>query len=70
MEDVRMLLRVLVMLLPLPVFWALFDQQVSCSVDNILVHVTTEQTCSRHIPSHAHVSCIFQTTMFVFLLRQ
>ena len=28
MEDVRLLLRVCVMLLPLPVFWALFDQQV------------------------------------------
>ena len=28
MEDVRLFLRVLVMLLPLPIFWALFDQQV------------------------------------------
>ena len=27
-EDVWLLLRVVVMLLPLPVFWALFDQQV------------------------------------------
>ena len=50
MEDVRMLLRVLVMLLPLPVFWALFDQQVSCSVDNILVHVTTD----RRAPGTSH----------------
>ncbi|XP_064389399.1 solute carrier family 15 member 2-like isoform X2 [Halichondria panicea] len=29
MEDVRLFLRVLVMLLPLPIFWALFDQQGS-----------------------------------------
>ena len=28
MEDVRLLLRVCVMLLPLPIFWALYDQQV------------------------------------------
>ena len=29
MEDVGLLLRVCVMLLPLPVFWALFTQQVA-----------------------------------------
>lgn len=28
MNDVGKFLRVLVMLLPLPIFWALFDQQV------------------------------------------
>ena len=28
-EDVRLLLRVLLMFLPLPIFWALFDQQVT-----------------------------------------
>lgn len=28
MNDVRLFLRVLVMFLPLPIFWALFDQQV------------------------------------------
>jgi len=28
-EDVKACLRVLFMFLPLPVFWALFDQQVS-----------------------------------------
>lgn len=27
-EDVKALLRVLLLYLPLPVFWALFDQQV------------------------------------------
>ncbi len=29
-EDVKMMLKVLWMYLPLPVFWALFDQQVRC----------------------------------------
>ena len=28
-EDVKVLLRVLVMFIPIPVFWALFDQQVT-----------------------------------------
>lgn len=28
-EDIKALLRVLVLFIPLPVFWALFDQQVN-----------------------------------------
>ena len=32
MNDVRLFLRVLVMFLPLPIFWALFDQQVGVNI--------------------------------------
>ena len=32
MEDVKLLLRVSVMLLPLPIFWALYDQQVAANL--------------------------------------
>ena len=35
MNDVGMFLRVVVMLLPLPIFWALFDQQVSCILNKM-----------------------------------
>ena len=31
LDEVKCVLRVLVLFLPLPVFWALFDQQVSVS---------------------------------------
>ena len=31
-EDTKILLKVLVLFLPLPVFWALFDQMVNSSI--------------------------------------
>jgi len=35
-EDIKMVLRVLVLYLPLPFFWALFDQQVYISVNSYI----------------------------------
>lgn len=42
-EDVKSLLRVLVLFIPLPVFWALFDQQVFIYCDLIRVTVVPKK---------------------------
>lgn len=34
-EDIKSLLRVLVLFIPLPVFWALFDQQVYFALSSL-----------------------------------
>ena len=47
MEDVKLLLRVSVMLLPLPIFWALYDQQVAANSPGL--HKThTYSSCHTH----------------------
>ena len=53
MEDVRLLLRVCVMLLPLPIFWALYDQQVyMLSAEKL--HTGTHTHTHTHTHSHIH----------------
>ena len=42
MNDVGMFLRVLVMFLPLPVFWALFDQQVRMTIMNMCLLISLD----------------------------
>lgn len=44
--DVKQVLRVLVLYLPIPVFWALFDQQVHPVQSNISIHFYIQSHCN------------------------
>lgn len=46
-QEIKMVLRVLVLYIPLPMFWALFDQQVCANMEGAKVMLSRDVQCYR-----------------------